>query len=1049
MRSHLIRSLGVLLACAGVLRAASNAVIIQAWLPHEAAGLDWAPEDVDTLDELWNDCFLVYESFYSRAAIGENHDRIQMLWGQGHDFRRLNDIRYDPALLGVDSITDGSATATAVENTFKVLGGQMGPDESLFCYTWGHGAHDGPPLQPSKATHFALVVRPTWTNLWDTTFARMTDTVHSNRVFIMQECFGGGFIDDLADSVTTLACATAAGKSSFSCDDQSEHGSPTPEHELYGGSTWRHGEFSFHFFNALRGGIAVAPYASPDTYPTDPDLNNDGAISWSEAFEFNELYNSISRSKELPVYFEANNFWKVMPQMPGPKKTGYGAALTVVEPPETTATIYAFKGKNSIEFWAYNLQRDSWAGLESIPKSSSKRRVKDGGTLAGSPSGHVYATKGGCWEFWRYDISGDSWSQLADVPSGPASKKVRRGTASVCVPCDDSTDLVYLLKGNRTKEFYRYDARANHWDSLPSPPVVAHVSWGYDHGSSLASDGLGHVYLLRGRTNGFYEYDTAARTWTTKDSLPRYGRSGKSKYAKKGAGLAYFAGKVYAQKGNNSLELWVYDCATNTWSQAQDIADGMSNKLVERGGSIASADNFLWILKGKGTFDFCRFAPNRVVTAPEQGNPPGPGASELLIANGPCCGDPVFSHSGLYVAFTKAAATGHPQVFRALANGGGVQELTQLSTSCCLSPAWYSDDSKLAFIVEPDTGASKIGVVSSMGGPVVYLSSAAGDIEDFALSPSGASLVFSRSDSGDFTQLWICPLSGGGASELTTSSRDHFQPHFASDSEIVFRLDPADGPSQIGKLYLYHPDTANPGACVWKETTLTSTEHEHSAPCVAGSAGPVFFEVDTGGFTGLGRVKLNGDSECVIAASNGYDFEMPTTGPKGETLYCLRSTDAGAAVCEVYADGSGYNVLTDDEVERETPHARQNQGSPACATYIRDESVYRTLGHGEEGGQGRVLGVLALQQMLPNPCTGRLIIRWEVPRLTTVSLKLYNTAGQLVKTLANGETKPGRYETVWDGTDRRGRRVASGVYFCALEADKTRLNRKVVLTSSE
>jgi hypothetical protein len=54
-----------------------------------------------------------------------------------------------------------------------------------------------------------------------------------------------------------------------------------------------------------------------------------------------------------------------------------------------------------------------------------------------------------------------------------------------------------------------------------------------------------------------------------------------------------------------------------------------------------------------------------------------------------------------------------------------------------------------------------------------------------------------------------------------------------------------------------------------------------------------------------------------------------------------------------------------------------------------------------------------------------------------------------VKTLVEGETKPGRYVTAWDGTDRRGRRVASGVYFCALEADKTRLNRKVVLTSGE
>jgi hypothetical protein len=58
MRDKLIWSLGVLLACAGVLRAASNAVIIQAWLPHEAAGLDWAPENVDTLDELWNDFLL-------------------------------------------------------------------------------------------------------------------------------------------------------------------------------------------------------------------------------------------------------------------------------------------------------------------------------------------------------------------------------------------------------------------------------------------------------------------------------------------------------------------------------------------------------------------------------------------------------------------------------------------------------------------------------------------------------------------------------------------------------------------------------------------------------------------------------------------------------------------------------------------------------------------------------------------------------------------------------------------------------------------------------
>jgi hypothetical protein len=45
--------IGILAAPAG---AASQAVIIQGWTPTEAAGLDWAPDGIDTLDELWNDC---------------------------------------------------------------------------------------------------------------------------------------------------------------------------------------------------------------------------------------------------------------------------------------------------------------------------------------------------------------------------------------------------------------------------------------------------------------------------------------------------------------------------------------------------------------------------------------------------------------------------------------------------------------------------------------------------------------------------------------------------------------------------------------------------------------------------------------------------------------------------------------------------------------------------------------------------------------------------------------------------------------------------------
>jgi hypothetical protein len=41
--------------------------------------------------------------------------------------------------------------------------------------------------------------------------------------------------------------------------------------------------------------------------------------------------------------------------------------------------------------------------------------------------------------------------------------------------------------------------------------------------------------------------------------------------------------------------------------------------------------------------------------------------------------------------------------------------------------------------------------------------------------------------------------------------------------------------------------------------------------------------------------------------------------------------------------------------------------------------------------------------------------------------------------------KPGRYTTTWAGTDQKGRRLAAGIYFCALDAGDKRLTRKVVL----
>uniref|UniRef100_A0A7C4GB49 Uncharacterized protein n=1 Tax=candidate division WOR-3 bacterium TaxID=2052148 RepID=A0A7C4GB49_UNCW3 len=70
MRQWVVFALASALMSAAL--AADRGVVIQAYTPTEAAGLDWAPEDVDTLDELWNDCYLAYELFCSRPGMDTN-----------------------------------------------------------------------------------------------------------------------------------------------------------------------------------------------------------------------------------------------------------------------------------------------------------------------------------------------------------------------------------------------------------------------------------------------------------------------------------------------------------------------------------------------------------------------------------------------------------------------------------------------------------------------------------------------------------------------------------------------------------------------------------------------------------------------------------------------------------------------------------------------------------------------------------------------------------------------------------------------------------------
>ena len=83
---------------------------------------------------------------------------------------------------------------------------------------------------------------------------------------------------------------------------------------------------------------------------------------------------------------------------------------------------------------------------------------------------------------------------------------------------------------------------------------------------------------------------------------------------------------------------------------------------------------------------------------------------------------------------------------------------------------------------------------------------------------------------------------------------------------------------------------------------------------------------------------------------------------------------------------------------------------------------------------------VTLKQNYPNPFNPTTIIRYGLPFKTTVCLAIYNTLGQTVATLVDGEQEAGFHEARFDGSN-----LASGIYFCRLKADRSVRTSKLLL----
>ena len=71
----------------------------------------------------------------------------------------------------------------------------------------------------------------------------------------------------------------------------------------------------------------------------------------------------------------------------------------------------------------------------------------------------------------------------------------------------------------------------------------------------------------------------------------------------------------------------------------------------------------------------------------------------------------------------------------------------------------------------------------------------------------------------------------------------------------------------------------------------------------------------------------------------------------------------------------------------------------------------------------------------PNPFNPQTTIKYNLKNNSDVILTIYNTKGQLVRTLVRSPQVAGIHNTVWNGKDSNGRDVSSGIYFSTLDVN--------------
>jgi hypothetical protein len=107
--------------------------------------------------------------------------------------------------------------------------------------------------------------------------------------------------------------------------------------------------------------------------------------------------------------------------------------------------------------------------------------------------------------------------------------------------------------------------------------------------------------------------------------------------------------------------------------------------------------------------------------------------------------------------------------------------------------------------------------------------------------------------------------------------------------------------------------------------------------------------------------------------------------------------------------------------------------------------IFVSIESGDEDTSPDLVLVTSINKIFPNPFNPVTTINYELRKVETVNISIYNVKGEKVKVLLSEEKQPCSYHVVWNGDDANGRTLASGTYIILMNAGDIRSSKRAML----